>query len=346
MKPRMKLVTFLSVVAVLSLLTFAFAQKGGKGGGKPPQPPPPPSDPAIAYVEPGNSQDRWDLMVMDADGTNQRVVLGQRFTQSSDPDWSPDGKQLVFSKDDTRGVDDGLFVVNVDGSGLKKIRNSGSRPAWSPVELAGRYRIAFTDRARLEDGTLKGDNDIFLVDLEGNNLTQLTDAGVGEWEVSWSPSGDQIAVHIFDDVNNRSDIVLYRVDCNDTACGAQELGSVIFPDSPLAGYNDIIEADWARSHNILVVGAQLVPRGSFHLWTINFDTGEYKQLTDNPEKGAHDISWLPDDSGLVFVQGPDDGLWVMDYDPNTGDASDVRLIVTPQQAGTPFFWTPRWRRNK
>jgi hypothetical protein len=346
MKTNAKFLTVLAVCALLAFVPLAMAQKGGKK--KPPPPPPPgPSDPAIVYTAPGISQDRWDLMVMDADGTNQRTVFTRKFTQNVDGNWSPDGKQLVFHMDDIRGDQDGIYIVNVDGSGLKRIVASDQaiRPAWSPVELAGRYWIAFSDRDRvvLSDGTLKHDRDIFMVDTDGNNLTQLTNTDVGEWETTWSFTGDRIAVHTYDADSGVSDIVLYQVDCTDRTCAATNLGSVInVQGSPLAG-KDAGEADWARTQDKLLVsvGTQLpTGRWEYDMWCIDLQNPSVpEQLTNDPVYGESDISWLPNDTGIAFL-GFGGGLWKMGYPAGTPE-----LIVTPEQAGVRFFYTLKWRRN-
>ncbi len=57
------------------------------------------------------------------------------------PSWSPDGKQLVFTGY-VGGFSD-LFIVNADGSGLKRLTNdryADLHPAWSPDGKS----IAFT----------------------------------------------------------------------------------------------------------------------------------------------------------------------------------------------------------
>ena len=347
MKNNIKFLSLLAVFALLAFVPLAMAQKGGKK--KPPPPPPPaPSDPAIAYTAPGTSQDRWDLMVMDADGTNQRTVVTSKFTHNVDLDWSPDGKQLVFRMDDGPRFDnDAICIVNVDGSGLHQIKASarGIRPAWSPVEIGGRYWIAFTDRAVLSDGSLKQDSDIFLMDTEGNNLTNLTEAEeVDEWEADWSPDGKRLAVQTYDSVTHVADIVLYGVDCVDLHCAATKLGSIIYvPNSPLADNTDVGGANWARSsiHNRLVFSAQMGIGEDYDLWTVDLDTGVFQQLTDTPQRYEFDASWLPDDSGVFFSEGHEGGLWVMNYETGA-----TRLIVTPQQAGITFFYKPKWRRNK
>ena len=64
----------------------------------------------------------------------------------TNPAWSPDGKQLVFTGLD-QGVSD-LFTVNTDGTGLRRLtddRHADLHPAWSPDGQT----IAFvTDRSR------------------------------------------------------------------------------------------------------------------------------------------------------------------------------------------------------
>ncbi len=79
----------------------------------------------IAYA----AGDPGDIMVMDADGSNQHVVVGG----SSDdfgPAWSPDGQQLAFIRFDDRTV----YVVDSDGANERAVRPIGlqSVPAWQP----------------------------------------------------------------------------------------------------------------------------------------------------------------------------------------------------------------------
>jgi Tol biopolymer transport system component len=57
------------------------------------------------------------------DGSGLRQLASVPGTR---PDWSPDGKELAF--DNGRDV----FVVNVDGTGLRRIARNGTYPAWSP----------------------------------------------------------------------------------------------------------------------------------------------------------------------------------------------------------------------
>lgn len=110
------------------------------------------------------------------------------------PSFSPDGKQIVFS-----GLDGGLsdlFIVNSDGTGLRRLTNdkfADLDPVWSPD---GKTIAFVTDRGPHTDFTTLtfGNLRIGLYDLASNTITTLDHMDHGE-NVSpqWSPDGKQIA---------------------------------------------------------------------------------------------------------------------------------------------------------
>ncbi|NJN98249.1 MAG: hypothetical protein HC875_31250 [Anaerolineales bacterium] len=63
------------------------------------------------------------------DGTEQRGMGG--FWEDSHPDWSPDGKRLLF--DTGRNGDDiiRILLINADGSGEEDLRIAGQQPSWA-----------------------------------------------------------------------------------------------------------------------------------------------------------------------------------------------------------------------
>ena len=87
----------------------------------------------IAYFD-GSGDSGHSLRVMNSDGTGVRVVLENDITMGAGHvdglDWSPDGERLLFAID-TQGV----FVVGIDGSGLREVTSLLSQsddPHWSP----------------------------------------------------------------------------------------------------------------------------------------------------------------------------------------------------------------------
>jgi Tol biopolymer transport system component len=124
-----------------------------------------------------------EIFVANADGTGSRNLTKDPGNDWG-PDWSPDGKTIVFNSD-RDGLPMGGFLVNPDGSHLRRIPTDAyvEYPAWSPDGK----RIAFMG------GASAGEYDIWVVDIDGTNLVQLTDSMGSDGWPSWSPDGTRIA---------------------------------------------------------------------------------------------------------------------------------------------------------
>lgn len=126
----------------------------------------------------------FDICVMNAYGSDRVRVTTNGWSREpvvdSVPTWSSDGTRIAFDRAEN-GRDD-LYVVSVDGTGLRRLTNGvyDEDAAWS---LDGN-QIAFDgiDRA--------GNNQIFVV----NDRRQLTASSSPYSEApSWSPGGQRIA---------------------------------------------------------------------------------------------------------------------------------------------------------
>jgi Tol biopolymer transport system component len=130
----------------------------------------------------------WQLWVMNADGSGRRQLTRQG-AHNFNPAWSPDGKRIAFERGRRQRDYVGctycgglwglaVFVMNADGSGLRKLTQGGSQPSWSPD---GR-RIAFVSQR-------DGNEDIWLMNADGSAQRNLTrDAGRRESHPVWSPA--------------------------------------------------------------------------------------------------------------------------------------------------------------
>ena len=123
---------------------------------------------------------------MNADGSEvRRLTDPNSGGHSNAPDWSPDGRMIVFqSNRDGSGLTrhDQIYVMNADGSGQRRLTNYAGTdvdPAWSPD---GRM-IAF------ERGTEPRNIDqVFVMTADGGRpapLTRLPSAnGHPGWEIA------------------------------------------------------------------------------------------------------------------------------------------------------------------
>jgi Tol biopolymer transport system component len=121
-------------------------------------------------------------------GTPIRVT-----NQSTDggPAWSPDAQTIAFVRNQNRF--DRIFVVNVDGSGLRVLTDANVHaqdPEWSPDGS----RLVFSDGF-----------DIYVVNANGTGLRRLTGRDTpgelrgGRWP-AWSPDGSTIVMARVDSI--------------------------------------------------------------------------------------------------------------------------------------------------
>lgn len=131
----------------------------------------------------GQGDGQYDLYVASANGCHvTRLTRGLNGTSSS---WSPTGRQIVFS------VPLGIYVINADGTGLRKLIASVSKyaygvdtPAWSVSNRIAYARYLPSQRERTE---------IYTVNADGSGNTALTRGAPGFGQPSWSPDGKSIA---------------------------------------------------------------------------------------------------------------------------------------------------------
>jgi TolB protein len=145
------------------------------------------SDPAlsqdgekIAFVE--SLQDApLRIIIMNTDGT---AVTRLEQPYASHPSWSPDGGRIAFAKSSSPGDvrDSDIYLIDVDGTGLVNLTGHlgavDIAPAWSPDG----DRIVFVSAG-----------DLFVIGVDGMNLTRLTQDTESNDDPAWSPDAARIA---------------------------------------------------------------------------------------------------------------------------------------------------------
>ena len=132
----------------------------------------------------GEEVRRSDFYVMDPDGEN---MINLNLAQSSEAGatWSPDGKQIVFSRGLKKG-EVSIFVADADGQNQQRLTFEPGwdlAPYWSPNGDKIAYRSS-------RDGVQR----IYTVDTDGQNVQQITHRRRKYYTPpAWSPDGRWLA---------------------------------------------------------------------------------------------------------------------------------------------------------
>jgi len=130
-----------------------------------------------------------DIVVVNADGSSLT-----RLTTGLDPAWSPDGRQIAFTR---WSEPQGIYVMNADGSNLRMVYqiNGAKSPTWSPdgskIAFTWKYRsVQRTDRHGNPIGVPNDFWRISVVDVATGNKTDVPmDPDQKAFTPDWGPDG-------------------------------------------------------------------------------------------------------------------------------------------------------------
>ena len=95
-------------------------------------------------------------------------------------DWSRNGESVAFAV--RNGAGRGLYIRNPDGVNEFRLTD---QPDSSPRLSPDSKRIAFIS-AR------DGNDELYMIDVDGSNLARVTQTDAPEYDISWSPNGQTI----------------------------------------------------------------------------------------------------------------------------------------------------------
>jgi Tol biopolymer transport system component len=257
-----------------------------------------------------------DIFVMNADGTGQRRLTFGGDSTHEFPVWSPDGKQILFTRCYTSNPR--LFLMNADGSNQRLLAGGMSCgveaeiPAWSPDGSRIAY-IGFDHAVRIINADRTGDR----------KLTSNT-SGTTEYAPAWSPDGRRIAyagpwnVHVINADGSRP----------------KQLTNEPRPTDPMPAWSP-------NSGTIAFVSRR---DGNFEIYRMKADGTRQIRLTKardtcpSPASGLcgdRYPAWSPDGRKIAFTSSRDgnDEIYVM-------NADGTRQTRLTRNAGSDF--KPKW----
>jgi Tol biopolymer transport system component len=220
----------------------------------------------------------------------------------------------------------GLFVMNLDGSGKRRlaphfwISNFGESPlAWSP----DRRKLLFSahlSRSAAPCASYCG-KEIFVINADGSGLRRLTRNTVADWDPDWSPDGQEVAWIRSDGTG--TDIFVMNADGSDQ----QNL-------TPMPGNRG--EPRWSPDGQAILFTA--VPPGQSRsasgwphrddVYVMNADGSGQRKLTHTREAGEFGPAWSPDGQQIAFTQ-------------HAGTSGEVRIFVMNADGSAKHAVTPK-----
>jgi Tol biopolymer transport system component len=173
-----------------------------------------------------------NLYIVEGDENNKRLLYEGN---ASEPQWFPNGKKILFVENKNK-----LYSIDIDGINLSFITNFGPTPAhsWYNSDKIDRFSIysispsgdviVFASALNPDtgkfyenetDNIFESSNDsskyssiaasLFIVNLDGSNLTQVTPTTRGRFDMlrRWRPDGIQFTIESYS---------LYRTDWEDS----------------------------------------------------------------------------------------------------------------------------------
>jgi len=208
-------------------------------------------------------------------------------TNGAEAYFSPDGKAVIFNGKMGTDTTHQVYTINIDGTNLKKINAIGD-DACSHYTPDGKNLIwtSTKDNLHMHRGNYSDPQDypqgaeLYMSDLEGENIVRLTNNKRYDAEVGISPDGKTI---LFSRQNDKKEIDLWTMNPDGTnqkqitfTPDWQEGGAFIMGDN-----KTILLRAWKKSE-------EGQDKKDMHLFTVDVDGKNLKQITH--KSGTH---WAP-----------------------------------------------------
>lgn len=146
-----------------------------------------------------NGGDSVGIVLMDDDGNNPELIRRGFY-----PEFSPNSKKILY-QNPIPPHDEGLYIMNVDGTENKFLSSIPfqEKPRFSP------------DGSRIVFSMFTTNFDIYLINIDGSNLVNVTNSEAGERQPIFTSDGSKIVFVQYDSVSSTNELCSMNVDGTD-----------------------------------------------------------------------------------------------------------------------------------
>ena len=239
----------------------------------------------IAFMRAG------DLYVMNHDGSKVHRVSGPDGS-SGPPRWSPNGRWIAFVDVRQRWGKGAITIVRPNGNDRQRLTAFASfhSPSWRAPASSSFYPSWSPDSRRIfYDQIHGGGTQIFVMDRDGSDKTQLTDGG-GSFLAETSPDGSKI---LFTRNHASGGIALWVMD-SDGSAQVQLTDGTRNPNAPRWAPNSA-----AIAFSTIALGCSDVDCEGVDLYTMDATGRNLTNLTATTDRWLQAYAWSPDSEQIA-----------------------------------------------
>lgn len=286
----------------------------------------------MVFLRANQDNSRGDLIVADADGSNERIFYTRRspdfFSVQAQPAWSPDGNTILCSTAAKAGNRELMLplAISVSDGQTQPVLKEPWKQIWTTQWLGDGKSFVMTGRPDITTDN----NQIWRVGFPDGEITRVTDDFNDYFGVSVMNSSNGGAVEMTSVILNRTS-QLWRVSLTNPAENPQQVTE--------SGGDDGYGISWTRSGDQIFYGSRA--SGNPDIWTMSVDGAGRHQLTSDSHLDSQPTV-SPDGRYVIFgsLRSGIESLWRMNADGSeqtllVSDALREPLAITP--GGTVYY---------